>query len=522
MNLPSNTSASDQHTVLLVGDNPENISRYKDMILDESAELTLRFESSISSAIDEIVAIRPVMVLIDLPIAGMDINQTLSTIYDFALDVPVVVLTGSDAGDMGLLAVQVGAQDFLDRDRINGSVLIRVIRYGIERHRMVQELDRARQQQMELMDQFLSHASHELRSPLTTIHQFVSILKDGIAGNCNEDQKEYLEIIMRNVLELRGMINDLLDVTRAGNGKLTINREKGSIVQLIAETIESYATRASAKNITLTWSPNEFIYPLYADPKRIRQVLNNLLENALKFTPEGGRVSISAMNDPLRAGCVRVTVKDSGCGISRSGCQHIFGRLYQEPNRTEASRKGLGIGLFICKELITQHGGFIWVESELGVGSEFNFTVPADPFRAMLQPFLQQNSGNAGIISVSLTSNSEDISESTRRMLRQAIETAIVPSDEMLIPRIGYAAHREVCMVVASGTDLNVTASSVESHLKHHFSMPDSYSLLVTPTVERIHADCTEAVIAESLKRSIYASSINFTGVGSNSCLQKS
>jgi signal transduction histidine kinase/CheY-like chemotaxis protein len=240
--------------------------------------------------------------------------------------------------------------------------------------RNAEELDRTRLEQLEMKDEFISHVSHELRSPLATVHQFTTIVLDGLAGQINGEQREYLEIVIRNSLQLRDMIGDLLEVTRARSGKLTIDPQPTSIGDLFRSITQTYQRRATEKGITFNASCPPGLPLLRADPGRIGQVLSNLADNALKFTTRG-EVSISACVDDEDK-FIRVAVADTGCGISAESLPKIFDRLYQSPNTVEMSRKGLGLGLHICQLLVELHGGGIWVESEADKGTTIFFTLP--------------------------------------------------------------------------------------------------------------------------------------------------
>ena len=239
--------------------------------------------------------------------------------------------------------------------------------------------ERYRRRQLEIKDQFLSHVSHELRSPLTTVYQFVTILLDGLAGDLTPEQREYLEITLRSVNQLRGMIGDLLDVTRAEAGKLVVEPQSVRPATLVAETLQTLQPSAGAKRLALRADLPGDLPAVHADPDRVRQVLTNLIENAIKFTPEGGEITVRAGVSAQDPGFLSVAVADTGCGISPKGTRQIFERLHQEANTIEDSRKGLGLGLYICKELVSRHGGRIWVDSELGRGSVFCFTLPLCP-----------------------------------------------------------------------------------------------------------------------------------------------
>ena len=238
------------------------------------------------------------------------------------------------------------------------------------------ELEQTRRQQLELRDQFLSHVSHELRLPLTAIYQFVTILLDELAGDLSGEQREYLEIVLRNANQLRDMIEDLLETTRVQTGKLSIEAQSTSVAELVGEIVSSLRTLAGAKGVALSADVSAHLPPAYADPQRIRQILRNLVENGIKFTPDHGTITIRAELSDEEHRAIRIAVVDTGCGISPDECEKIFERLYQGTSTIEGSRKGLGLGLSICRELVSRHGGRIWVESQLGRGSTFFFTLP--------------------------------------------------------------------------------------------------------------------------------------------------
>jgi PAS domain S-box-containing protein len=240
--------------------------------------------------------------------------------------------------------------------------------------RNAEELDRTGREQLAMKDQFISHVSHELRSPLSAVHQFTTILLDGLAGELNSEQREYLEITLRNSLQLRDMIGDLLEVTRAESGKLTIEPQPTSLCDLFDPMIKTYERRAVKKGVAFRITCPSELPLVQADPNRIGQVFSNLLDNALKFTT-GGAISVSGHRDEGDE-FVRIAVADTGCGISAESLPKIFDRLYQSPNTLESSRKGLGLGLHICRHLIELHGGRIWVESKEGEGATVFFTVP--------------------------------------------------------------------------------------------------------------------------------------------------
>jgi len=245
-----------------------------------------------------------------------------------------------------------------------------------ERKKLDEALEQIRQNQMRFKDEFLSHVSHELRSPLTAIKQFTTILLGGLAGELNPEQREYQQIVLRNIRQLQAMIDDLLEVTRLETGKLTVELERVSVVIAVTDSFNTLQGSARAKGVTLSYNLPPNLPSANADATRLRQILIILLDNAIKFTPEGGSVIIQARVFHKDPRFLLLEVSDTGIGISPEMGQRIFERLYQVSERTESSRKGLGLGLHICKELVTRQGGEIWAQRRSDSGSVFSFTLP--------------------------------------------------------------------------------------------------------------------------------------------------
>jgi signal transduction histidine kinase len=292
---------------------------------------------------------------------------------------PIVVLTGLDDEAVAMQAVRNGAQDYLVKGQVNAQLVIRSIRYAIERAQM-HERENNYRQQAEMKDRFLSHVSHELRMPLAVIYQAMTNVLNGNAGEITPEQRECLEIAVPNVKQLRRMIDELLEVARSETASLRIQFQQLNLKDLLSRTVQSLQSIAKAKNICL----ERAVFPddlpeAYGDPSRIEQVLLNLFDNALKFTPAEGVIRTRAHLLTEKPGFIRVAVEDTGCGVAEEARERVFERFQQEPQAIESSRSGLGIGLYLSKELIDRHGGDIWVASQPGQGSTFFFTLPTSP-----------------------------------------------------------------------------------------------------------------------------------------------
>jgi CheY-like chemotaxis protein/nitrogen-specific signal transduction histidine kinase len=227
------------------------------------------------------------------------------------------------------------------------------------------------------IQKFYHTLSHELKTPLTSAREFVSIVMDGLAGPLNETQLEYLGIAKESCDQLRLYINDLLDVTRLETGKMSIEFHTLPLAALIERVVEMLAPAAAGKGVSLSCDCQPDLPPVPIDKQRILQVLTNLTANSIKFTPAGGQIRLSLSEAPDPA-CLQVAVHDTGPGIPKDQLDVIFDRLCQANHNDQPleSRSGLGLGLYICRELVDLHGGRIWVESEIGKGSAFSFVIP--------------------------------------------------------------------------------------------------------------------------------------------------
>ena len=221
---------------------------------------------------------------------------------------------------------------------------------------------------------FFSSMSHELRTPLTSIKEGVSLLRDGAGGTITDKQKRLLAILSEESNRLINLVNGLLDLSKMEAGMMTYVFEQASLVPLIERTTTEMIPLIEAKKITLEATLDKNLPSLLIDRERILQVLRNLIGNALKFTPEGGQVWVSAQ--PLNRE-VKVSVADTGPGIPKEDLSIIFEKFSQAKLMDSNQIKGTGLGLAIVKHIITAHGGRVWAENRSAHGSSFTFVLPA-------------------------------------------------------------------------------------------------------------------------------------------------
>jgi PAS domain S-box-containing protein len=225
-----------------------------------------------------------------------------------------------------------------------------------------------------LKSEFLASMSHELRTPLHTIIGFSELLSEQLEGSLNEKQQRFIDHIHRDSLHLLELINDVLDLSKIEAGRLELRREAFDIAGAIEEVLQSVRRQAETKSLSIETHVAADA-AILADKVRFKQILLNLLSNAVKFTPDRGTIGVEAR---ISQGCFEISVRDTGVGIPAEEHQTVFDKFYQVGNTTKGVREGTGLGLAITRHLVAEHGGRIWVESEVGKGSRFTFTIPIE------------------------------------------------------------------------------------------------------------------------------------------------
>jgi len=257
--------------------------------------------------------------------------------------------------------------DVPNRDEL-GALATNVNRMNDELRRLYKELEATSLHKSE----FLANMSHELRTPLNAILGFSQVLRERMFGDINEKQEEYLDDILASGNHLLSLINDVLDLSKVEAGQIELEAAPFSLREALERGVVMVRERATKDDVEIALSADPDVDPVEGDERRIRQVIFNLLSNAVKFTPAGGAVDVNAAQVD---GEVRVSVADSGPGIATEDHERIFAEFQQTEAGIE-QREGTGLGLALSKRLVELHSGRMWVESELGKGSTFVFTLP--------------------------------------------------------------------------------------------------------------------------------------------------
>ncbi|MDX1437346.1 MAG: HAMP domain-containing sensor histidine kinase [Anaerolineales bacterium] len=246
---------------------------------------------------------------------------------------------------------------------------------------MVARLEQAQEAERSLESarrNLVAWASHDLRTPLASLRALIDAMADGVVQD-PQTIARYLELSQNEINRMSSLIDDLFELAQIDAGKMEIFCENSSLLDLISDTLEGFSVRAEARGITLNGSVSPQVDPVWMAPEKISRVLHNLLDNALRHTPPGGKVDLEA---GVEGQSVLVVVQDTGEGIPEQDLDHVFDRFFRgEESRTRDDNGdgGAGLGLAIAKGLVEAHGGRIWAESMPGMGTRLAFELPKSP-----------------------------------------------------------------------------------------------------------------------------------------------
>jgi len=324
------------------------------------------------------------LVLLDMSLPDGEGVLLVDRIRQQAVDTPIVVLTANNDEPTAIEALRRGAQDYLIKGELSSEILQRVIRYSVERHAMAREMERANLELQELSRQaeaanqlkseFLANVSHELRTPLTAILGFTDLVLD---HELPSEVERATLTIKQNGKHLLSILNDILDLSKIEAGHLRIEQSACSPGQIVEEVISLLRVRAEAKELDLRLTVREGVPTrIQSDPLRIRQILLNLVGNAIKFT-ERGFIQITLSTVDLEGiPQLRIEVSDTGIGMTPDQLDRLFQPFVQADASITRQFGGTGLGLTICRRLLELMGGHISASSELNLGSTFQAVFP--------------------------------------------------------------------------------------------------------------------------------------------------
>jgi signal transduction histidine kinase len=360
-------------SILLVGDDAAFIDGARAAL--RGAAYSVLNAASASQAAAFLGRGRIALILTDLPyLSSLELIEKARKLEPLAVGIVV-----SRSPSSAMEALRQGAYDWLPKPCPSES-LVAAARRAVEHYHLKlalfhssAQLEKAREQIAE-KSRMIQNVSHELKNPLSVVYGYAAFLLRQGADLEPAELKSSVTSIFKNAERLGHLLDELQESTRLSNNKVELNREAMRACHVCRETIENFRPEAAKRGITLALKCHCPEAVIHADPQRLHQILSNLMTNAVKFTPEGGAIMVTASKDE---GFVSFCVSDTGCGISADDIPHLFERFYQSEH-SGRKHQGLGLGLEITKGLVELHGGRIWVESRPGRGSAFYFTLPLE------------------------------------------------------------------------------------------------------------------------------------------------
>lgn len=377
--------------LLIIDDDEEDFFLVQDLLADISQTCVLDWASTYEAGQRLLREDRHDLCLMDYKLGAHDGIELLRFAHEVGFSGPVILLTGMHQIEVDRQALHAGAVDYLVKSKLSAEQLARSIRYALARR----EVERERVERLKAeaenrsKSEFLAHLSHELRTPLSAILGFTELL---LNKNENSENSAHLRIVHRNGKHLLGLLNDILDLSKIEAGKLELERQSISLSEFVTDIYFLMQGAALDKNLRLeVEAPQPLPITLRTDPMRLRQILLNLMGNAIKFTHQG---SVTLKIDWVNEGQgekIRFSVKDTGIGICAETQKVIFEPFVQSKNAQVHPRAGTGLGLTISKKLVERFGGKIQLTSEAGKGSEFIFTMDVEDFERTDTEMLRLN-----------------------------------------------------------------------------------------------------------------------------------
>ena len=372
--------------VLVIDDDPGMRSILSD-ILEEAGYEVCSYGKGIE-ALDWLKKNPFEVVIVDIKLPDMDGIKLLEEARLINPESAVIMMTGYASVETAVEAMKEGAYAYIvkpiNMDELKAIIkkALREMRLSLENKKLIDQLQRSNRdleraneklKELDLMKtRFLANMSHELRTPLNSIIGFTEILLDRLFGDINKKQERHLGYIHTSGKSLLCLINDILDLSKIEAGKIELYFEEADLESLINGVDRIIRPMAKKKKQSLE-TKIKVESRAYADPKRIEQILLNLSNNAIKFTPEGGSITIEAEEDQEE---FKIRVADTGIGIRPDELETVFEEFKQIESPASREYGGVGLGLSIVQKLVQMHKGKIWVESEYGKGSKFTFTLP--------------------------------------------------------------------------------------------------------------------------------------------------
>lgn len=322
--------------------------------------------------LEKVAEARPDLVLVDLKMPGISGMDLLEKIAEIDASIVSVVITGYATVEAAVEAMKRHAYDFLPKPFTPDQLRI-VAKRGLERRRLVIEAERLRREKQMMRENFVTLVSHQLRSPLASVRQYFGVIKEGFAGDVTDKQKQIIEKANKYIDDLMRLINDWLDMSRIDSGHIADKFELVALEPVLSGIVELAKPLADAGLVSLELTTQNSSPKVHGDRESLKQAFANLVNNAIRYNRQGGRVAVSIKEQGNE---LVVEIADTGIGISEENLPFIFDEFFRVKSHETQHVTGSGLGLPIAKRIIETHSGHIHIHSELGKGTTFTILLP--------------------------------------------------------------------------------------------------------------------------------------------------
>lgn len=381
-------------TVLVIDDTPLNKDILTDILRGEG--YALHFADDGETGLEKARKLKPELVLLDMVLPGIMGTDVLAVLKSELPETNVILTTAYGSEEVAIRALRAGVNDYIinkrpfDADEVR-EVVKRAVTEAIlrrENNRLQREVElkneqlaqnyaelQAAYERLKELDKakasFFSMVSHDLRHPIAVAKGYLELIRTG-REMLSDETRGYIQVAEQEMRYIAEMVDDVLDLSRMDAGYYHIDCQPLKVAMMLQQARVAFRAQAEQRHITLAIEPCDELPLVSADALRMNQVLSNLIENALKFTPEGGQIKLAAYE---RDAEIEIVVRDTGVGIEPGEHEKIFDRFYRIKRGEQIEDKGSGLGLAICREIVRLHGGRIWAESDMGKGAAFHLTL---------------------------------------------------------------------------------------------------------------------------------------------------